>query len=183
VDQIVADGVVVAVSRSRKHTVAKVVVPSIVLRAGFGVEDDAHSGATVQHRYDRQRDPQRPNLRQVHLIGAELFDELLAAGGSAAPGELGENITTRGIDLAALPAGALLQIGPAQLELTGLRHPCALIERIRPGLRNAVTMQRNGTEALRHGVMAIVRAGGEIRPGDRIALTVPNPPHRALPHV
>jgi MOSC domain-containing protein YiiM len=183
VDHTVADAVVVAVSRSPKHTVAKAVVSSIVLRAGLGVEDDAHSGVTVQHRYDRRHDPQRPNLRQVHLIAAELLDELHTAGSSATPGELGENITTRGIDLAALPAGTLLQIGPAQLELTGLRHPCALIERVRPGLRKAVTMQRNGTEALRHGVMAIVRVGGEIRPGDRIAIRVPDPPHRALPHV
>jgi hypothetical protein len=171
---------VVAVNRSATYTGTKFGVPSIVLRAGLGIEGDAHAGVTVKHRYDMRRDPARINLRQVHVIGAELFDELAAAGTSAAPGELGENITTRGVDLTLLPAGTRLRIGTAVLELTGLRNPCSLIERIRPGLRAATTMVRNGANALRHGVMAIVIDGGEIRANDRIEIERPAEPHRDL---
>jgi hypothetical protein len=175
-----AAATVVAVNRSPAYTGAKFAVPSIVLRAGLGIDDDAHAGITVKHRYDMRRDPTRINLRQVHLIGAELFDELEAAGTSGASGELGENITTRGIDLTLLPAGTRLRIGSAVLELTGLRNPCSLIDTIRPGLRAATTMKRNGASALRHGVMAIVIGSGEISAGDWIAIELPAEPHRAL---
>jgi hypothetical protein len=175
-----SDTAVVAVNRSPVYTGTKFSVDSIVLRAGLGIDDDAHAGVTVKHRYDMRRDPTRVNVRQVHLIGAELFDDLASNGLTIGPGELGENITTRGHDLTLLPAGTRLHIGAAVLELTGLRNPCSLIEKIRPGLRAATTMKRNGAPAVRYGVMAIVIAGGEISAGDSIAIDMPAEPHRAL---
>ena len=171
---------VVSVNRSPNYTGTKFPAGTIVLHAGLGIEGDAHAGVTVKHRYDMRRDPTRINLRQVHLIGAELFDELATAGTSAAAGELGENITTRGVDLTLLPAGTRLRINEAVLELTGLRNPCSLIETIRPGLRAATTMTLNGAKALKYGVMAIVTAGGAIRAGDAIAIELPEEPHRSL---
>src|SRR3954453_8819492 len=132
-------GVVAAVSRSAPHSFSKRNEDSIRLLAGFGVAGDAHGGATVKHRSRVARDPSQPNLRQVHLIHAELFDELRAAGFEVSPGDMGENVTTRGIDLLGLSTGTRLRLGEeALLEVTGLRNPCVQLDRFRPGLMKAV---------------------------------------------
>jgi MOSC domain-containing protein YiiM len=173
------EGQVVAVSRSPAHTLSKRIQPSIRLLAGLGVEGDAHLGEQVRHRYQVRRDPHQPNLCQVHLIHAELHDELRGFGLS--PGEMGENVTTRGIDLPALPAGARLHLGDtAVVEVTGLRTPCAQLNRIRPGLM-AATRVRVGREVLfKAGIMSVVLAGGEVRPGDAIHVELPPEPHLPL---
>jgi MOSC domain-containing protein YiiM len=173
--------IVVAVSRAERHVICKTPVDVIRLRSGLGVERDAHSGTTVQHRHDRRRDPARTNRRQVHLIGAELIAELVQAGFTIAPGDLGENITTRGIDVTSLPADTRLRLGDqAILELTGLRAPCVLLDRIAPGLCAATSVMLGSAKTLRHGVMAIVLADGDVRAGDRIEIELPPAPHRRL---
>ena len=145
------------------------------------MEGDAHSGETVRHRSRRRADPSQPNLRQVHLIHSELHDELRAAGFDIASGAMGENVTTRGVDLLGLPAGTRLRLGAeAEVELTGLRNPCKQLDGVQPGLM-AATLERRGDELIRKaGVMAVVVAGGEVRPGDPIALELPSAPRRAL---
>jgi len=150
-------------------------LPEIRLIAGLGVEGDAHLGATVKHRSRVARDPSQPNLRQVHLIHAELLDELRPAGFEIAPGVMGENVTTRGIDLLALPAGAVLRIGAeAAVQVTGLRNPCAQLDGVAPGLMAAVLdREADGSLVRKAGVMAIVVAGGIVRPGDVIGVEVP----------
>ena len=175
-------GVVTAVSRSPTHTLTKPNEDSIRLLAGLGVEGDAHLGATVKHRSRVVRDPTRPNLRQVHLIHAELHDELRAAGFAVAAGQMGENVTTRGVDLLALSTGARLLLGEAAVvEVTGLRNPCAQLDRIQPGLM-AATLGRDerGKLIRKGGVMGIVVAGGEVRAGDPIRVELPPGPHRPL---
>jgi len=174
--------VVIAVCRSATHSMAKPVMATIRLVTGHGVEGDAHAGATVKHRSRVARDPQQPNLRQVHLIHAELHDALRTQGFDVAPGRMGENVTTRGLDLLALPAGTRLRLGArATIELTGLRNPCAQLDAIQPGLM-AATLERDAAGRLvrKAGVMAIVVADGEVRPGDPIAVERPAPPHRPL---
>ncbi len=154
----------------------------IRLVAGEGVEGDAHSGVTVKHRSRVARNPQAPNLRQVHLIHAELHDELLARGFPVRPGEMGENVTTRGIDLLSLPAGSRLRLGDSALiEITGLRNPCTQLDGLQPGLM-AATLARSADGRLirKAGVMSIVRVGGEVRSGDLIHLELPSHPHRSL---
>lgn len=172
---------VIAVACDGAHRFSKPPALLIRLREGLGVEGDAHCGATVQHRSRVARDPTEPNLRQVHLIHSELHAALRAQGFDLAPGEMGENITTAGIDLLGLSAGALLRIGAdAVIEITGLRNPCAQLDRFRPGLM-AATIGRaaDGSLIRKAGVMAIVRAGGSICPGDTITLTAPAQ-HRPL---
>lgn len=176
------DGVVTAVGRSATHTMSKPNEESVTLLAGLGVEGDAHAGETVKHRSRVARDPSQPNLRQVHLIHAELHDELRAAGFAVAPGEMGETITTRGVDLLGLPAGARLRLGEdATVAITGLRNPCAQLDGIQPGLMGA-TLDRDeaGNLVCKAGVMAIVVAGGEVRPGDAIRVELPPGPRRGL---
>ena len=154
----------------------------ITLLAGLGVEGDAHMGETVRHRSRVAVDPNVPNLRQVHLIHSELHDELDAAGFDVAPGQMGENVTTRGVDLLGLPAGARLHLGAAALvELTGLRNPCTQLDGLRPGLM-AATLDRDdeGKLVRRAGVMAIVLAGGDVAPGDAIRIELPPGPNRRL---
>ena len=173
---------VVAVCSAGTHDFSKPVRDGIRLLAGLGVEGDAHSGRTVQHRSRVKRDPTVPNLRQVHLTHSELFGELRAAGFTVAPGELGENITTRDIALLALPAGTRLRIGhSAVVELTGLRNPCHQIDDFQPGLMAAV-LGRDAAGGLvrKSGVMGIVIAGGEVRAGDAIGIELPAAPHRPL---
>jgi MOSC domain-containing protein YiiM len=146
------------------------------------VEGDAHLGETVQHRSRVARDPTQPNLRQVHLVHSELHDELRARGFAVAAGQMGENVTTRGIDLLALPTGTRLQIGAAALlEITGLRNPCKQLDGLQDGLM-AATLDRDtdGELVRKAGVMAIVLSGGEIRPGDPIRQELPAEPHRPL---
>jgi MOSC domain-containing protein YiiM len=157
----------------------------IRLVAGLGVEGDAHAGKTVQHLSRVAKDPAQPNLRQVHLIHAELHDELAAAGFSVAAGEMGENVTTRGIALLALPTGTRLRIGAeAVVEVTGLRNPCAQLDGIQKGLLQA-TLDRDAEGRLvrKAGVMGVVIESGAVRPGDAIAIELPAGPHRALESV
>jgi hypothetical protein len=175
-------GVVAAVSRSPTHTVSKPNQPSIRLVVGLGVDGDAHAGITVKHRSRVARDPSQPNLRQVHLVHGELHDELDAQGFVLAAGQIGENVTTRGIDLLALPAGTRLRLGDtAVVEVTGLRNPCVQLDGIQPGLM-AATLGRDehGKLVRKAGVMTIVLAGGDVRPGDAIHVELPPPPHRPL---
>jgi MOSC domain-containing protein YiiM len=175
-------GVVIAVSSSPHHTMRKSNQLLIRLVAGHGVEGDAHAGETVKHRSRRKRTPHAPNLRQVHLMHAELHDELLARGISVGPGDMGENVTTRGIDLLWLPAGTRVRLGDmAVLEITGLRNPCRQLDDLRLGLM-AATLARapNGALMRKAGVMSIVLISGEVRPGDQIVVELPAPPHRPL---
>jgi MOSC domain-containing protein YiiM len=175
-------GVVTAVSRSPRHTLVKPNEDSIRLVAGMGVHGDAHQGTTVKHRSRVKLDPTQPNLRQVHLIHAELHDELRQAGFAVAPGQMGENITTSGVDLLGLSTGTRLHLGAsAVVEVTGLRNPCAQLDKIQKGLM-AATLGRDehGNLERKAGIMGVVLAGGEIRPGDPIRVEPPPPPHRAL---
>ena len=176
------EGRVVGVSRSPAHTMSKQAEPFIRLLEGLGVEGDAHAGEKVQHLYHIRKNPDAPNRCQVHLIQAELLDELRAAGFDLTPGQMGENITTRGVDLLALPTGTRLHLGAsAVVEVTGLRNPCAQLDGIQPGLM-AATLARDARGALvrKAGVMAIVHTGGDVRPGDPIRVELPPDPHRAL---
>jgi MOSC domain-containing protein YiiM len=173
---------IIAVSLSIAHSFSKGPQASIRLISGLGVAGDAHCGATVKHRSRVARDPAQPNLRQVHLIHAELFDELRAAGFTVTHGDIGETITTRGIDLLALPTGTLLRLGAeAVVEVTGLRNPCYQLDDFQKGLM-AATLDRNaGGELIRKaGIMAIVRTGGEVRAGEPIGVDLPPEPHEPL---
>jgi MOSC domain-containing protein YiiM len=176
------NAVVAAVSCSATHTLSKPNQTSINLLRGLGVEGDAHHGETVKHRSRVARDPSQPNLRQVHLIHAELHAELRGTGFSLAAGQMGENITTRGLDLLGLPTGTRLLLGhEAEVQVTGLRNPCAQLDHIHPGLM-AATLDHDAAGHLvrKAGVMAIVLAGGVVRPGDPIRVELPPPPHRPL---
>ena len=168
---------VIAVHRSTSHSFSKYAEDEILLVEGLGVQGDAHAGATVRHRSRVRRDPTQPNLRQVHLIHAELFDELAGRGFTVFPGDMGENVTTRGIDLLALAPGTRLRLGAdAIVAVTGLRDPCAQIEGFQPGLMAAVLDRGPAGETIRKaGVMAVVLAGGAVRAGDRIDLQLPLP--------
>jgi MOSC domain-containing protein YiiM len=174
--------IVEAVHRRAVHALGKREQRSIRLLRGLGVEGDAHVGETVQHRSRVARDPTQPNLRQVHLIQGELHDELRGRGFAVAPGELGENVTTRGVDLLALPTGTLLGLGgTAVVELTGLRNPCRQIEAWQPGLLAAVLdRERDGSLVRKAGVMAVVVADGELRAGDTVTVELPAGRHRRL---
>ncbi|MEP7215606.1 MAG: MOSC domain-containing protein [Anaerolineaceae bacterium] len=155
---------------------------SIRLLAGLGVEGDAHQGSTVKHRSRVTRDPHQPNFRQVHLIQSELHDELRRHGFELVAGQMGENVTTRGVDLLGLPVGAWLHLGAnAVVELTGLRNPCAQLDGIAEGLMAAVLdRDSEGNLVRKAGVMAIVVSGGEVRPGDLIEVQLPSGERRAL---
>jgi len=173
---------VVAVALRRGHHFSKTPALSIRLLENLGVEGDAHCGVSVKHRHQARKDPTRPNLRQLHLIQGELFDELRGKGFAVAPGDLGENVTTAGIDLLALPTGTRLTLGDrARVEITGLRQPCVLIDRFQHGLMAAVLdRDADGNLIRKAGVMAIVISGGELRPGDPIGIEWPAAPHRPL---
>jgi MOSC domain-containing protein YiiM len=176
------NAIVTAVSRSSSHSFSKPNQESIHLLTGLGIEGDAHLGQTVKHRSRVAKDPSQPNLRQVHLIHAELFDELAERGFTVAAGDMGENVTTRGIDLLSLPAGARLLLGEsAVIEVTGLRNPCVQIDRFQKGLMKAVLGKDDqGSVIRKSGIMAIVLEGGEVRPGDAIRVELPAEPHRPL---
>jgi len=175
-------GIVTAVSCSATYTFSKPNQTRIRLLAGLGVEGDAHMGATVRHRWRVAHDPNQPNLRQVHLIHAELFDELRAAGFDVLPGQTGENVTTRGIALLDLPVRTRLHLGgSAVVELTGLRDPCYQLDTFHPGLMAAVLdHDAQGNLIRKAGVMSIVLTGGEVKPGDSIVVELPPQPHRPL---
>ena len=174
-----------AVSLSPGHTFSKPNVTEIRLLAGLGVEGDAHCGETVKHRSRVAEDPTQPNLRQVHLMHQEFFDELAGQGFQVQPGDIGENVTTRGVDLLGLPTGTLLTLGAeAVVELTGLRNPCRQIDDFQSGLMHAcLDKDAEGHLVRKSGVMAIVRTGGVVRPGDGISITLPEGKLRPLERV
>jgi MOSC domain-containing protein YiiM len=176
---------VVAIAKSTAHGFSKQVDASIDLIAGEGVAGDCHSGVTVKHRSRVAKDPTQPNLRQVHLIHSELFDELAAQGHTVGPAVLGENITTRGIDLLALPQNTLLHIGATDVvEIMGLRNPCQQIDDFQAGLVSKVLIKDQfGNWIRKTGVMGIVRHGGSIYPGDEIIVEVPAGQHIPLEKV
>ncbi len=177
-------GVVVGVHRHPGHGFSKLAAPSITLVAGLGVEGDAHFGARVQHRSRVRVDPDQPNLRQVHLLQQELFEEVSASGFAVGPGDLGENVTTAGIDLLPLPVGTMLRIGAdALVALTGLRNPCRQIDAFSPGLLGEVRVREAGEIVVKAGVMGVVVRSGVVAPGDRIQLSLPPAPHHALERV
>lgn len=178
-------GAVTAVSSNGEYSFTKPNRDSITLLAGLGVEGDVHAGITVKHRSRVAQDPTQPNLRQVHLIHAELFGELLRDGFAVEPGQLGENITTSGIDLLGLPTGTLLHIGAeAVVEVTGLRNPCLQIDAFQDGLLKQVVGRDEAGDIVRKaGIMSVVRTGGEVRPGDQVEVVLPAEPHRPLERV
>ncbi len=192
---------VLAVSRDSTHRFSKVPCDAITLVAGMGVAGDAHAGTLVQHRSRVRRDPNQPNLRQVHLIHAELLTEARAAGHDVGPGSLGENVLTEGLDLLALPTDTRLAIGDAVLRVTGLRNPCSQINGYSPGLLKVVVARADGAASTsdvdlgptggaqsldggaivrKAGVMAVVERGGELRAGMPIDTVLPTGPHRPL---
>jgi MOSC domain-containing protein YiiM len=178
-------GQVIAVARDAEHRFSKQRAAELRAVEGLGIEDDAHQGVTVKHRSRVAADPTQPNLRQVHLIQSELFDELSARGFRVGPGDLGENVTTAGLDLLTLPQATLLRFsGGVVLQVTGLRNPCAQIERFQPGLLAAVLDRGPHNELIRKaGIMSIVRTGGTIRSGDPIEVELPPLPHLPLERV
>lgn len=179
------NGIVIAVSVSATHTFSKPNQHHIQLLKGLGVEGDAHLGKTVKHRSRVARDPNQPNLRQVHLIHAELHDELKTKGFNIAPGQMGENITTRNIDLLNLPTGTKLHIGHnAIIEVTGLRNPCLQLNNFQEGLMDAVLdRDEHGNLIRKAGIMGIVHTSGKISPNDPIQIEFPPEPHIPLDRV
>lgn len=178
-------GLVIAVAASAKHEFSKSLCQQIYLEHGLGARGDCHSGVTVQHLSRIAADPTQPNLRQVHLIHSELFARLLNEGFQISPGDLGENITTKGIDLLGLPRSTVLKIGQmAEIELTGLRNPCAQIEKFRTGLLSKVVFKRpDGSLERKTGVMGVVRSSGAVLAGDKITIVLPEGPHMPLERV
>ncbi|HEX8347083.1 MAG TPA: MOSC domain-containing protein [Actinoplanes sp.] len=175
--------VVTSVSRNETYRFSKPARNEIVLVPGLGVEGDVHAGVTVKHRGRVAVDPTRPNLRQVHLIHAELHDELRQQGFDVTPGQLGENVTTLGLDLLALPRGTVLRFGAegAAVEITGLRNPCEQINTFRPGLlKRVLGRDDQGRLVRKAGIMSVVLAGGAVRPGDPVTVELPVPPHEPL---
>jgi MOSC domain-containing protein YiiM len=179
------NGLVSSLHRRVGHSFSKDAVDEVVLVAGMGVEGDGHYGATVQHRSRVRADPNQPNLRQVHLLPAEVHDGLRAAGWAVAPGDIGENVTTSGLDLLALPVGSVLRLGDGALvALTGLRNPCVQIERFRPGLLAQLRPRDDEGNVVRlAGVMGVVVLGGTVRVGDRVDVALPPEPHAAMDRV
>ncbi|WP_406424430.1 MOSC domain-containing protein [Streptomyces sp. NBC_00873] len=178
-------GTVTVVSSNGVYSFTKPNRQTITLLTGLGVEGDVHAGVTVKHRSRVAQDPTQPNLRQVHLMHEELFDELRAEGFEVAPGDLGENVTTRGVDLLALPVGTLLRLGDeAVVEVTGLRNPCLQIDTFQVGLlKRVVGRDEAGNIVRKAGIMSIVRTGGVVRPGDPVEVELPAEPHRPLERV
>ncbi|MGW6687249.1 MOSC domain-containing protein [Streptomyces sp. NPDC054961] len=176
---------VAAVSSNGVYSFTKPTRESITLLEGLGVEGDVHAGVTVKHRSRVAQDPTQPNLRQVHLIHQELFGEVGAAGYEVEPGQLGENVTTQGVDLLGLPTGTLLCLGAdAVVEVAGLRNPCLQIDAFQHGLlKQVVSRDEEGTLRRKAGIMGVVRRGGTVRPGDTIGITLPPPPHIPLDRV
>lgn len=173
---------ILALHKSPSHTFTKYASQELRLLKGLGVEGDAHMGEKIKHRSRLARDPNQHNLRQVHLIHSELFDEVREKGFYVRPGQMGENITTIGIDLLNLPTGTMLHIGnSAQIEITGLRNPCKQIDSIQDGLMSAVLdKDENGNLVRKAGVMGIVLKSGEIQLNDQIRCTLPEEPYSVL---
>jgi MOSC domain-containing protein YiiM len=176
---------VLSLHRSDRHGFSKETADRLELIAGVGVDGDAHAGPLVRHRSRVASDPTQPNLRQVHLIAAELFDTLAAAGHVVRPGDLGENVTTRGLDVHGLAVGSMLLVGDeALVAVTGLRNPCAQIERFQPGLLQHVAFRHAGGGWVRRaGIMGVVVRGGPVAVGDPIRVAAPPGPQRPLERV
>ena len=171
-----------AVAADSEHRFSKPVQGHITLVKGHGVEGDAHAGEYVRHRYLARRHPRLPNLRQVHLIPSELFATVREAGYDIGPGQLGENITTAGLDLEKMPLGTRIELGPtAVIELTGLRTPCVPIDRFRTGLKRQVLSSARTDPAFRCGVLGVVRAGGRVAAGDCARAILPGGCQKQLP--
>jgi MOSC domain-containing protein YiiM len=173
---------VVAVCSASSHSISKAPKTCITLIAGLGVEGDVHLGRTTQHKYLAKKDPTRANLSQVHLLHAELHNSLNDSGFDISPGLMGENITTRGINLMSLPSGTRLNLGKvAILQVTGFREPCFKLNQLRPGLMKASFMRDHGDRLVPNaGIMAIVVRGGLVGSGDSIEINLPDEPHLAL---
>lgn len=175
---------IVSVHSSGTHDFSKQPRASIRLLAGFGVEGDAHAGRSDQHLFHIKRFGQHPNLRQFHLIQAELFDVLATHGFDVPPGALGENARTIGVDLLALPARTRLHVGPsAIIEITGLRNPCVQIERFRPGLLAHLVERSDKGLVRKAGVMSVVLNSGEVAPHDKIEIELPKGPFEPLTYM
>jgi MOSC domain-containing protein YiiM len=172
---------VIAVACDSEYQFSKQTQNSIRLLEGLGIEGDAHSGKTVKHRHLVKKNPATPNLRQVHLIHEELFDELRIQGFDLQAGDIGENVLTRGIDLLGLPKGTRLTIGKAVIEVTGLRNPCYQLDKFKKGLMKAcIDNDADGKIVFKSGIMSIVIASGVIKPGDVISIELPDKPHQTL---
>ncbi len=172
---------IVGLARSGRHGFSKEPCQQLTLVTGLGVENDAHAGRTVQHLSRMRNHPAEPNLRQVHLLHAELFDELRAKGYAIGTGDLGENMDTQGIDLLGLPVDTRLALGDAVVRITGLRNPCKQIEAFCPGLLAEMIEKRaDGTLHRKCGVMGVVERGGELAVGMPITINLPREPHRSL---
>jgi MOSC domain-containing protein YiiM len=165
---------VIAVHCDDRHRFSKPSRLSIRLIAGYGIEGDAHAGRFIQHRYQARQKPEMPNNRQVHLIHSELFDEMRGLGFAVRPGDLGENITTRGLDLIGLPLGTLLRLGDsAVVELTGLRTPCGYIDKFQKGLKRAMIVKSQHAVTFRAGVLGVVNSSGNVAAHDAISVKMP----------
>jgi MOSC domain-containing protein YiiM len=183
ITSMVLRGTVVAVASKEKHEFSKRTRHAITLVEDHGVEGDVHAGRVIQHRYLAKKMPVMPNNRQVHLIASELFTELGLSGFNVSPGELGENITTAGLDLTNLPLGTRLRLGSsAVVEITGLRTPCSLIDRFQKGLKRAMIMKHEQPR-FRCGVLGVAKATGKIAPGDPIIVELPSFSLQPLPEL
>jgi MOSC domain-containing protein YiiM len=172
---------VVAVACDSENRFSKQLQSSIRLLEGLGIVGDAHNGKIVKHRYLVKKNPAAPNLRQVHLIHEELFDELRIQGFDLQAGDIGENVLTSGIDLLGLPSGTRLTIGQAVIEITGLRKPCYQLDDFKKGLMKAcIDQDAAGKPIFKSGIMSIVITSGDIKPGDEISVELPDKPHQAL---
>jgi len=173
----------VSVNSDDAYRFSKIARQSVRLVEGHGIEGDAHAGRFVKHRYQAKKEPLTPNRRQVHLIQSELFEEMRGFGFIIEPGDLGENVTTVGIDLLALPLGAQLHLGEsAVVELTGLRMPCGLIDKFQTGLKRSMIVRTPRGVTFRAGVLGIVTSSGDVRPGDLVRAELPAS-RRALPAI
>lgn len=172
---------VVAVSRDGLHRFSKEPQESIELVEDLGVRGDAHAGTLVQHRSRVRRDPNQPNLRQVHLLQSDWLREAREAGHDVVPGSMGENVLTDGIDLLSLPEGTRLLLGDALVRITGLRNPCRQINDFSPGLLQLAVRRVDGVAIERRtGVMSVVERGGTVREGAPIRVELPDGPHSPL---
>jgi MOSC domain-containing protein YiiM len=175
-------GLVTSLHCDSGHHFSKPAVTDAVFLAGIGIEGDAHAGATTQHLSRQKKDASRPNLRQVHLVASELHEELRADGFDVPFGAFGENLTTSGLDLGALPVGSTLRLGDdVIIALTGFRDPCSQIDKFHQGLRAAVSFKpESGPQLFRNGVMSVVVRGGTVHVGDTIKVALPAEPHQLM---
>ena len=181
---LLTSGVVLAVCSAASHRFGKTVRLGVRLVEGHGIEGDAHAGALIRHRYLARHQPQLRNDRQVHILQAELFDDLRPLGYDLGPGDLGENVTTQGINLLELPLGSRLRLGgTAVVELTGLRTPCGYIDKFRKGLKRQMILRTTRGPAFRCGAMGIVKASGEVAAGDPVVFEGAPEPWRPLPAI